>query len=98
MLLDRSERSPLTLGGMLMDSRTFAINNLRVLNDYLSQTVDAILQVQRLSVAPLVNGLTHTPFFGQTPFGVGVDPFTQGLGFGANTIPFAGTTPFNTNF
>jgi hypothetical protein len=54
------------------------INSLRILNDYLNQTIDALVRTQRLSVNPLTAlGLSHSPF-AQTPFGVspfGVSPF-----------------------
>ena len=78
----------------------YELNNLRVLNDYLNQTIDALLRAQRLGA---VAGLSHTPFaqnsiFGTTPFAgspLGVDPTVAGLShtpFGQGVFP----TPFGT--
>jgi hypothetical protein len=77
-----------------MDPRTVEINNLRILNDYLNQTIEAMVRAQRVGLTPFAaGGLSHTPFagaFNQTPFtgtaGFGVDPvFSQ-------YVPFAGAT------
>lgn len=73
-----------------MDPRTIEISNLRVLNDYLNQTIDALLRVQRTGVVP---GLSHAPYnayakpFWGTQFmspisqfgALGVDPSAIGL-------------------
>ncbi|MDC0747366.1 hypothetical protein [Polyangium mundeleinium] len=73
-----------------MDSKTYEINNLRVLNDYLAQTIEVLARTQRIGLNRDFNrdmpGLSHTQF-GATPFGVpvqGIDPrtvdYTGGLG------------------
>jgi len=65
-----------------MDPRTVEINNLRILNDYLNQTIETMVRAQRGGIGQFsANGLSHSPFgasqqFG-TPFatnGFGVDP------------------------
>ena len=90
-----------------MDPKMFEINNLRVLNDYLNQTIDVLVRAQRLGVIPGV-GLSHSAygvpsFLGTLPgvAGIGLDPTVGGLThspFLAHTSPFAaaayGTTPF----
>jgi hypothetical protein len=66
-----------------MDPRTVEINNLRILNDYLNQTIETMVRAQRGGVGAFsANGLSHSPFggvsqFGATPFanGFGVDPW-----------------------
>lgn len=77
------------------------INNLRVLNDYLNQTIEVLSRQQA------IGGLTHSPFamgmnplaqqiFGQVP-GLShspYTPFTQSYNTGFNQ-PF--TTPFATS-
>lgn len=81
-----------------MDPRTIEINNLRVLNDYLNQTIDVLLRAQRLGVPTA--GLSHSPY-GASPYaasifgtsmvpGLGIDPTLQGL----SHSPFAGGVPF----
>jgi hypothetical protein len=91
-----------------MDPKMFEINNLRVLNDYLNQTIDVLVRAQRFGVIPGV-GLSHSPF-GVSNFvntipgvaaGIGLDPTVGGLShspFLAHTTPFAaaayGATPF----
>ena len=73
-----------------MDSKTFELNNLRVLNDYLAQTIEVLARTQRIGlnrdISRDMTGLSHTQF-GATPFGVpvqGIDPravdYTGGLG------------------
>jgi hypothetical protein len=78
------------------------INNLRVLNDYLNQTIDALTRQQALG------GLTHSPFaaMGISPFAA--SPFAAssiygqvpGLSHSAFGSPFANAfaTPFTTPF
>jgi len=62
------------------------INSLRILNDYLNQTIDALVRAQRVGYSPLSTlGLSHSPF-AQSPFGV--SPFGVSH-FGASQFPFA---------
>jgi hypothetical protein len=65
-----------------MDPRTVEINNLRILNDYLNQTIEAMARAQRVGGVGqfATNGLSHSPY-GVSPFGgafgasaFGVDP------------------------
>ncbi|MDI1434370.1 hypothetical protein [Polyangium sorediatum] len=73
-----------------MDPKTFEINNLRVLNDYLAQTIEVLARTQRIGLNRDINrdmtGLSHTQFGPAAPFGVpvqGIDPrvdYTAGLG------------------
>jgi len=80
----------------------FEINNLRVLNDYLNQTIDVLVRAQRLAgVIPGV-GLSHSPY-GVQNF-LGTIPGVAGLGLDPTTVaglahsPFlAGTTQFGTS-
>jgi hypothetical protein len=61
-----------------MDSKTYEINNLRVLNDYLTQTIEVLARVQRMNLSGYgPQGLTHTPFGPTNAFGV---PTPQGIG------------------
>ncbi len=58
------------------------INSLRVLNDYLNQTIDALMRVPRVGQTPFGGvGLSHSPFGATTPFaaGIGIDPTQVGL-------------------
>jgi hypothetical protein len=76
-----------------MDPRTVEINNLRILNDYLNQTIEAMVRAQRVGLTPFAQGLSHSPFAGVGLFGAQT-PFTAGFGvdpvFGAGLSPFAG--------
>ncbi|MRG92046.1 hypothetical protein [Polyangium spumosum] len=71
-----------------MDPKTYEINNLRCLNDYLAQTIEVLARTQRIGlnrdVSREMAGLSHTPY-GVSPFGVspfGVSPFgVPGQGF-----------------
>ena len=76
-----------------MDPRTVEINSLRVLNDYLNQTIEALVRTQRAGVvAPLnMTGITHSPFATTTPFGV---PQTTLPSYLLAHTPY---TPYNTN-
>jgi hypothetical protein len=64
-----------------MDPRTVEINNLRILNDYLNQTIETMVRAQRNGVGQFsANGLSHSPFAGVVHFGA--SPFaTNGVGF-----------------
>jgi len=66
----------------------FEINNLRILNDYLNQTIDVLVRTQRLAVhgGIAAAGLSHSPYantsaFGAVPAlaGLGMDPTYGGL-------------------
>ena len=91
-----------------MDPRTIEINNLRILNDYLNQTIEVIART-RAGVVP--GGLSHSPFtspvFGFSPWGntvgaspVGAfDPTTAGLGHSQFGVPFGGAmSPFGVGY
>jgi hypothetical protein len=46
-----------------MDPRTVEINNLRILNDYLNQTIETMVRAQRGGFGQFsANGLSHSPF------------------------------------
>jgi hypothetical protein len=61
-----------------MDSKTYEINNLRILNDYLTQTIEVLARVQRMNLSGYgPQGLTHTPFGPTNAFGM---PTPQGVG------------------
>ena len=71
------------------------LNNLRVLNDYLNQTIDVLLRSQR--VGATWPGLSHSPYatvpFG-TQTGIGIDPtFTAGLSHSPYTQGFGSVFP-----
>ena len=90
-----------------MDPKVIEMNNLRVLHDYLNQTLDVLVRGQRL-------GAPHTPLgyspfaaptgapgaigtdviYGQSPWSFGPQPIFNGLSpFAAATNPFAGYGP-----
>jgi hypothetical protein len=79
-----------------MDPRTYEINNLRTLNDYLTQTIEVLARAQRIGLNSGMGGLTHTPFvpnvFGMPVQGMGVDPravdFNVGLGHSPYGVPY----------
>jgi len=81
----------------------FEINNLRVLNDYLNQTIDVLVRAQRLGVIPGA-GLSHSAFgvpsfLGAIPGagGLGMDPTVAGLAhspFLGHASPFGGAATF----
>lgn len=89
-------------GGKTMDSKTYEINNLRILNDYLTQTIEVLARAQRIGLNRDVNremGLTHTPFghpgvFGVPVQGMGVDPRAMEFNGGLAHAPF-GAYPYN---
>jgi hypothetical protein len=58
-----------------MDPKTYEINNLRILNDYLTQTCELLARAQRINQTGTM-GLSHSTF-GPNVFGVpvqGMDP------------------------
>ena len=89
-----------------MDPKVIEMNNLRVLNDYLNQTLDVLVRGQRLAGGP-AGGLGYSTFGGTipgAPGGLGTDvvygasPFGfAGLPlFGAHALsPYAAVNPFN---
>ena len=76
-----------------MDRERSRSNSLRVLNDYLNQTIEALVRTQRAGVvAPLnMTGITHSPFAMTTPFGI---PQTTLPSYLLAHTPY---TPYNTN-
>jgi hypothetical protein len=78
-----------------MDPRTVEINNLRILNDYLNQTIEALMLAPRVGLGHLgATGLSHTPFTGISPFGaspLGVAPTAVNSFVGAGFSPFGVT-------
>ncbi|HVY44712.1 MAG TPA: hypothetical protein VHB21_02490 [Minicystis sp.] len=84
-----------------MDPRTLEINNLRVLNDYLNQTIDVLTRSRNAATAQLT-GLGHSPYtssmFGApigAPIAGNIDPTLAGLSHTPATTPFAfGASPF----
>jgi hypothetical protein len=52
-----------------MDPKMIEINNLRVLNDYLNQTIEVLLRAQRFGTASFTPGLSHTPYVASSIFG-----------------------------
>jgi hypothetical protein len=82
-----------------MDPKVIEMNNLRVLNDYLNQTLDVLVRGQRF-------GAGHTPGVGYSPFmGSIPTPGTDGVwgptpfGFGGSPMfthaPFGTVNPFS---
>ena len=62
----------------------FEINNLRVLNDYLNQTIEVLLRAQRFgTAAAFTPGLSHSPYVTGSIFGAipaaAIDPTYAGL-------------------
>jgi hypothetical protein len=86
-----------------MDPKTYEINNLRILNDYLTQTIEVLARTQRINCQRDINrdmtgGLSHTPF-GPSPYGVPVqgmpvDPRTVDYHAGLGHSPY-GMYPYN---
>jgi len=79
-----------------MDSRTYEINNLRILNDYLTQTIEVLARAQRLNCQN--QGLTHSNWGQPSVFGVPtgptVDPRQVELGgLGLSHSPYNYTYP-----
>jgi len=72
-----------------MDPKVIEMNNLRVLNDYLNQTLDVLVRGQRLG-----NG--HAPGVGYSPFAqaAGFSPFSQAAGYSPFS-PAVGYSPFS---
>lgn len=78
-----------------MDPKTYEINRLCVLNDYLTQAINVLSCAQRIGLNGNI-GLTHTTFgpnvFGLPVQGMGVDPrsvdFNVGLAHSPYGVPF----------
>lgn len=67
-----------------MDQKMIELSNLRVLNDYLTQTIDALARAQR-GASPFTPGISPTQSNGVTPFGT--SPFgTSPFGVNADSI------------
>jgi hypothetical protein len=84
-----------------MDPRTYEINNLRILNDYLTQTIEVLARAQRIGLNGTM-GLTHSTFgpgvFGAQ--GMNVDPrsvdYNSGLAhtpYGVHPTAWGNTAP-----
>jgi hypothetical protein len=83
-----------------MDPKVIEMNNLRVLHDYLNQTLDVLVRGQRF-------GASHTPGLGYSPFAAPIAGAPAAIGtdviygpFGATPYfngisPFAATNPFS---
>jgi hypothetical protein len=86
-----------------MDPKVIEMNNLRVLHDYLNQTLDVLVRGQRFG-ASQTPGLGYSPFaapIAGTPGPIGTDTvYGPGpWGFGASPVfngisPFPATNPF----
>jgi hypothetical protein len=86
-----------------MDPKVIEMNNLRVLNDYLNQTLDVLVRGQRLGNGQ-TPGLGYSPFAGAMPSAsaIGTDavygPSPYGFAsaplFAGTHAPFAHTNPF----
>jgi hypothetical protein len=85
-----------------MDQKTIEMNNLRVLHDYLNQTIDVLVRGQRLGQSGQAAGLPF-PSFGGAPIGTGVDvvygPSVAGwqgapVFGGVSHTPYQATNPF----
>jgi hypothetical protein len=74
-----------------MDHRTYEINNLRILNDYLTQTIEVLARAQRLNCQN--QGLSHSSWGGQSiPGGQPVQP---GIDFGGlSHSPYTYPNPY----
>src|SRR5262245_3993997 len=73
-----------------MDPRTIEINSLRVLNDYLNQTIDALIRTRGVGVNTIAGGLSHTPF-GTTVgtfFGIGTSYFGAQMLYALGALSF----------
>jgi hypothetical protein len=87
-----------------MDPKVIEMNNLRVLHDYLNQTLDVLVRGQRFG-ASHPTGLGYSPFaapiagapgpigtdvvYGPGPWSFGTSPLFNGIS------PFAATNPFS---
>ena len=98
-----SEHQQSNLGDTDMDPKMYEINNLRVLNDYLNQTIDVLVRAQRFGQVPFAGGLSHSPYAAGSIFGspvlnnLGVDP--TGLSHSQYAAAqYAATTPFTSPF
>jgi hypothetical protein len=89
-----------------MDPKMFEINNLRVLNDYLNQTIDVLLRTQRFGATSFTPGISHSPYgIGMNNIGAlgtigngAIDPtyYTAGISHSPYTSTFGGVSPFTT--
>jgi hypothetical protein len=88
-----------------MDPKVIEMNNLRVLNDYLNQTLDVLARSPRNGYhAASMGGVGYSPFGGSIPgAGIGTDTVygPGAYGFGGTPVfggvghsPFPATNPF----
>jgi hypothetical protein len=86
-----------------MDPKMIEMNNLRVLNDYLTQTLDVLVRGPRLGNGH-ASGIGYSPFAGSIPGGAaplgtdvvyGASPYAYGgASMFGGASPFAPTNPF----
>ena len=92
-----------------MDTRVIEMNNLRVLHDYLNQTLDVLARGQRLPNGHAA-GVPYSPFtgpiasaagpvgtdvvYGPSPYGFGGSPLFNGIPSFGTASPFGATNPF----
>jgi hypothetical protein len=77
-----------------MDPRMIEINNLRVLNDYLNQTIDVLIRNQRVGISAF--GVSPTSF-ASTPWST--SPMSQGhYGLDSMYSPFGGSVGAHAGF
>jgi hypothetical protein len=89
-----------------MDPKVIEMNNLRVLNDYLNQTLDVLVRGPRLGnghtpgmgyspFMPATAGGLGTDVYGTSPFGIGGAPVYGQPAFGQfGHAPFGTVNPF----
>jgi hypothetical protein len=86
-----------------MDPKMIEMNNLRVLNDYLNQTLDVLVRGQRFGNGHTgsLGGLGFSPFMGPiaAPGGIGTDVVYGPGSYGFGLSPtFAGSPAFGGGF
>ena len=77
-----------------MDHRTVEINSLRLLNDYLNQTIDLLVQGQRATAGAVgyPQALNHSPFH------AGIGSMLSGFAPGIGAPSYAASAPFASPF
>jgi len=77
-----------------MDHRTVEINSLRLLNDYLNQTIDLLVQGQRATAGAV--GYPHT--LNHSPFNAGIGSMLSGFAPAIGAPSYAASAPFASPF
>jgi hypothetical protein len=87
-----------------MDPKMIEMNNLRVLNDYLNQTLDVLVRGQRFGggqgyspfggIPGVAGGIGTDTVYGPGAYGYGFAGSPQFAGFSHPHTPFAATNPF----